>query len=54
MTRELAKTERVPLADSYAAFEAYEGNQQDLMAQPNHPNAKEHQLIADQVVELFK
>ncbi|MBB5876101.1 MULTISPECIES: SGNH/GDSL hydrolase family protein [Xanthomonas] len=54
MIRKLAKTEGVSLVDSYAAFAAYQGNRQDLMAQSNHPNAKGHQLIADKVVELLK
>lgn len=54
MIRELAKAQGVPLVDSYAAFAAYDGNPQDLMAQSNHPNAKGHQIIADKVVELLK
>ncbi|MCW0466473.1 MULTISPECIES: SGNH/GDSL hydrolase family protein [Xanthomonas] len=54
MIRKLAKTQGVSLVDSYAAFAAYKGNRQDLMAQSNHPNAKGHQLIADKVVELLK
>ncbi|MCW0450208.1 SGNH/GDSL hydrolase family protein [Xanthomonas sacchari] len=54
MIRKLAKTQGVSLVDSYAAFAAYKGSRQDLMAQSNHPNAKGHQLIADKVVELLK
>ncbi len=54
MIRELAKAEGTSLADSYAAFEAYEGDRQALMAQSNHPNARGHQLIADQIVDLLK
>ncbi|QNH24166.1 SGNH/GDSL hydrolase family protein [Xanthomonas theicola] len=54
MIRPLVKTEKVPLADSYAAFRAYKGSPQDLMAQPNHPGAKGHKIIAEQILKLLK
>jgi acyl-CoA thioesterase-1 len=54
MIRSLAEEEGVPMADVYAAFIAYKGRPQELMAQPNHPGEKGHQLIATEILKLLK
>ncbi|UXA53339.1 SGNH/GDSL hydrolase family protein [Xanthomonas prunicola] len=54
MIRDLARAENVPVADAFAAFSDYRGDRMDLMAQPNHPNAKGHRLVADRILRLFK
>lgn len=42
------------LVNSYALFRDHWGEINTLMAQNNHPNEKGHQLIADEIVKLFK
>jgi acyl-CoA thioesterase I len=45
----------VGLADAYAAFERYlaVGNLEDLLCWPNHPNARGHALVADELMRWF-
>jgi len=53
MIRALAVAEGVELADAAASFARYQGTPSDLMAQPNHPNGRGHQRIADAVLGVF-
>ena len=54
--RRLAKRHGVGLADSLAAFEAYQakgGKLRDLLSQSNHPNRKGHNLAAAELLKWF-
>ncbi len=51
--RALAAEADVGLADPYAAFERHAdggGDVADLLAWPNHPNRRGHELIADELM----
>lgn len=52
----LAKKYHIGLVNSYAAFVKLAKSGKDLnhyMAQANHPNAKGHEVIADQIIKWF-
>jgi lysophospholipase L1-like esterase len=54
--RRLAAEYRVGLVDSLARFQRYvrEGGQlKDLLAQPNHPNRRGHELVATELLQWF-
>src|SRR5690606_30497773 len=56
LVRSLAATYRIGLVDSYAVFmqklKEY-GSIQPFMSWVNHPNAKGHQLVADEIMTYF-
>lgn len=57
LIRRVAKTENVPLADVFAAWQAEVAKgslQTDLLSQINHPNLRGHQLAAAVLSGLFK
>lgn len=52
----LAATHKVGIVDSYKLFQnisASGGRISDYMSQVNHPNAKGHQLVADEILRYF-
>ncbi|MEO7179371.1 MAG: GDSL-type esterase/lipase family protein [Gemmatimonadaceae bacterium] len=54
--RRLAAEYGVGLVDSFALFQSYEQTHAgygELMAQPNHPNRRGHELVAAQLLEWF-
>jgi lysophospholipase L1-like esterase len=54
--RELAAHYQVGLVDSLEAFKQYQrggGKLDTLMAQPNHPNRKGHELVAAELLKWF-
>lgn len=53
MIRQLGKEQGIPVADSLAAFAAYQGDRHALMAQFNHPNAAGHRLVLSRLLPLF-
>jgi lysophospholipase L1-like esterase len=56
LIRRVAKTENVPLADVFAAWQAEVAKgtpQADLLSQVNHPNLRGHQLAANEISRLF-
>jgi lysophospholipase L1-like esterase len=57
LIRDLAAAAAVGLADSYRAFEHYihadQGHLADLLSWPNHPNARGHALVADELMRWF-
>lgn len=56
LIRELAKSNQVSLADSYAAFTDLQqtGEQlQPYMSQSNHPNRKGHDIVAKKLADVF-
>jgi acyl-CoA thioesterase I len=53
---DLAAQGEVGLADAYAAFERHVsggGALEDLLSWPNHPNARGHGLVADELMRWF-
>lgn len=55
--RKLAKKHRIPVADSYSAFESVfkeKGTVKSLMSHVNHPNRLGHELIANEIFKLLK
>ena len=53
----LAKKYKIGLSDSYAVFKSLAQSGQDLkpyMAQSNHPNARGHFLISQEIMKWFK
>jgi hypothetical protein len=56
LIRELATAADVGLADPYRAFEHQldtGGELADLLSWPNHPNARGHALVADELMRWF-
>jgi hypothetical protein len=57
LIRDLAAAAAVGLADSYRAFEhciqAGRGHLADLLSWPNHPNARGHALVAEELMRWF-
>jgi len=56
LIRELAKSNQVSLADSYAAFTDLQqtGEQmQPYMSQSNHPNRKGHDIVAKKLIDVL-
>lgn len=55
--REIAKSQKIPIIDIYAAFEDFgkkDGQAvDDLLLDGIHPNAKGHRLVADRLLELI-
>ncbi len=54
--RELATANHIALADSYVAFQEWlksGKNLNDVLAQPNHPNAAGHQLVLQKLLPWF-
>ncbi|WP_424313666.1 SGNH/GDSL hydrolase family protein [Haloferula sp.] len=54
--RQLSKDYHVALADSLAAFKAYDrgkGQLKDLMSQANHPNRAGHDLVVEELLQWF-
>ncbi|MEL6109865.1 MAG: nucleoside hydrolase-like domain-containing protein, partial [Planctomycetota bacterium] len=55
--RKLGQRFGVPVVDSYQAFAtlaAHGESVKDYLSQPNHPNRKGHQVVADLLLELFE
>jgi lysophospholipase L1-like esterase len=55
--RELGKEFGLPVVDSYAAFQkrvSKGADVQSFLSQPNHPNRKGHQVVADLILALFQ
>ncbi|TWT81310.1 hypothetical protein CA13_27620 [Planctomycetes bacterium CA13] len=55
--RQLGREFGLPVVDSYALFRELvsEGtNVSKFLSQPNHPNRKGHELVADQILRLFR
>lgn len=53
MIHRLAARTHVPVADSFAMFQAYKGDRNALMAQFNHPNRRGHELVLAALLPLF-
>jgi lysophospholipase L1-like esterase len=56
LIRDLAARANVGLADANAAFERHVtggGAPEDLLSWPNHPNARGHALVADELMRWF-
>ncbi len=54
--RRLAAEYGVGLVDSYAAFQRFAaggGDLSGLMSQPNHPNRRGHELVAEELAPWF-
>jgi acyl-CoA thioesterase-1 len=54
--KELAKKYNIGLADSYSIFKQLKADCDcidDYMSQSNHPNAKGHSIIADEIIKYF-
>lgn len=51
--RQLAKDFGVGLVDSFAAFQEYQGDLQDLLAWCNHPNERGHGLVVREFLKWF-
>ncbi len=54
MIRRLGELTHAPVADSLAAFQAYDGDRHELMAQFNHPNRAGHVVVLSQLLPLFE
>lgn len=57
LIRKIAKSEDVPLADVFAAWQAEMAKgipQTELLSQPNHPNLRGHTLAASVLLALFR
>jgi lysophospholipase L1-like esterase len=55
--RQLAREFELPLVDSYSQFQRLVGEGADVndyLSQSNHPNRDGHQVVADQILSLFK
>ena len=53
MIRRLGQRTHVPIADSLAQFQGYNGDRAALMAQTNHPNRHGHELVLAALLPLF-